>query len=280
MSSTPRATPADNAFARRLGATLATLALLGLWASCGAAPAGQGTLRADAPAAAKAAAEPDITFAEEEEEAAPGAKAPNPFGRTEEVVARTDGVPGYVEVSTGLKVPGRIYTTRAKRLKIYNLERKMYEYVPVAACKRIEAVVKIHNVERKMDEYVPVAASNRFQAVEEWERLEREWRFKEAGNTEKVYTGRSYPLRMLTWRLTLLNDHEIVGHILGQPLYAERNRKAERFILHQRDKGEMGATLESLVYVRRVEFGADAYNKAVEELKAKAEAAAGQTPKP
>lgn len=280
MSSTPRAVPGGHALAGRLGAILGMFALVGLWVPCGGAPAGQGGARPEKAPAAKAAAEPDITFADEEEEKEPEAKAPNPFGRTEEVVARADGVPGYVEVSTGLKVPGRIYTTRAKRLKIYNLERKMYEYVPVAACKRIEAVVKFHNVERKMDEYVPVAASSGFQAVEAWERLEKEWRFKEAGNPEKVYTGRSYPLRMLTWRLTLLNDHQIVGHILGQPLYAEHNRKAERFILHQRDKGEMGATLESLVYVRRVEFGADAYNKAVEELKAKAEAAAGQTPKP
>ena len=255
MSSTPRAVPRAHALEGCLGAILGMFALLGVWVPCGGAPAGQGGAKLEKAPAAKAAAEPDITFADEEEEKEPEARAPNPFGRTEEVVARADGVPGYVEISTGLKVPGRIYTTRAKRLKIYNLERKMYEYVPVAACKRIEAVL-------------------------EWERLDKEWRFKEAGNTEKVYTGRSYPLRMLSWRLTLLNDHQIVGHILGQPLYAEHNRKAERFILHQRDKGEMGATLESLVYVRRVEFGAEAYDKAVEELKAKAEAAAGQTPKP
>ncbi|MBE3132053.1 MAG: hypothetical protein IMZ55_01150, partial [Acidobacteria bacterium] len=140
MSRTPKGAPAGNWPAARLAAAMAALALLGLWAPCGGAPAGQSGPKAEATPAAKAAAEPDITFAEEEEEPAPEAKAPNPFGRTEEVVTRTDGVPGYIEVSTGLKVPGRIYTTRAKRLKIYNLQRKMYEYVPVAACKRIEAV--------------------------------------------------------------------------------------------------------------------------------------------
>jgi hypothetical protein len=214
------------------------------------AQAGQGGAGAAAPkTTAPKAAEPDITFVDEPESPPTDTPARNPFGDTASASSRTDAVPGCVELSTGLKVPGLVYTTRAKRLKIFNLERKVYEYVPVAACKKIEAVL-------------------------EWERLDKEWRFKEAGNTEKVYTGRSYPLRMLSWRLTLRNDHAIVGHILGQPLYAEHNGKAERFILHQRDKGAMGGKLEDLVYITRVDFGPEAYNRAVDELKAKAEAAA------
>jgi hypothetical protein len=72
------------------------------------------------------------------------------------------------------------------------------------------------------------------------------------------------------WTLTLRNGHQITGHILGQPLYVEEGGKPERFILHQRDKGEMGQRLADLVYVRRVEFGPEAYERAVEELKAKA----------
>jgi hypothetical protein len=36
----------------------------------------------------------------------------------------------------------------------------------------------------------------------------------------------------------------------------------------------MGGTLAALLYIKRVEFGPEAYNQAVEELKAKAEAAA------
>jgi hypothetical protein len=207
----------------------------------------------DLPAAAKA---PDIKFVEEDEQesAAPGTAAPkNPFGAEGAASGRRDAVPGYVELSTGLKVPGRIFTTRGKRLKVFNLKREAYEYVPVPALTKIEAIV-------------------------EWERLDKEWRFKEAGNPEKVYTGRAYPVRMLAWRLTLRNGHEITGHILGQPLYAEHKGKVERFILHKRNKGPMGGELKDLHYVKSVEFGADAYNLAVDELKAKAEPRDGRAP--
>jgi len=202
------------------------------------------------PPTAKPVGEPDITFAGQDEDA--GDSAPtNPFAAGEQAVYRKDAVPGCVELSDGTKRAGSIYTTRAKRLKIFNLKRKIYEFVPVPACKRIEDVV-------------------------EWERLERQWRFKEAGNLEKVYTGRAYPVRMHAWRLTLRNDHEIVGHILGQPLYAFHDGKAERFILHKRHKGPLGAQLEDLVHIRRVVLGPQAYNEALEALKAPGAKAPGQ----
>lgn len=197
--------------------------------------------------------EPDIQFAEPEGDTSAG-EAASPFSAARTGPTRPDAVPGYVELSNGLKAPGHVYTTRAKRLKIFNVDGEVYEYVPVPACQRIEAVV-------------------------EWARVDKQWRFKEAGSPEKVYTGESYPVRMLSWRLTLRNGHEIVGHILGQPLYLEHNRKRERFILHKRDKGPLGKTLEDLVYVRRVEFGPQAYNEAVDELAQKARQAAGEEKK-
>jgi hypothetical protein len=191
------------------------------------------------------AGEPDIQFVDPEEETE-GEEASSPFSAGQRAGARrADAVPGYVELSSGLKVPGHIYTTRAKRLKIYNLEREIYEYVPVPALSEIEAVV-------------------------EWARVDKQWRFKEAGSTEKVYTGKSYPVRMLAWRLRLRNGHEIVGHVLGQPLYVEHNERRERLILHKRQKGPLGDPLEDLVYVKGVVFGPKAYNQAVEELAEKA----------
>jgi len=197
------------------------------------------------------AAEPDIQFVEPEA-APPGGAAANPFaGGAEAGPTRRDAVPGYVELSGGLKVPGHIYTTRAKRLKIYNLRRKIYEYVPVPACRSIEAVV-------------------------EWARMQKQWRFKEAGSPEKVFTGKSYPVRRLAWRLRLRSGHVIVGHILGQPLYVQHNGKRERFILHKRHKGALGETLNDLVFVRRIKFGPKAYNEAVEELAQKAHQAADE----
>jgi len=201
-----------------------------------------------------AAGEPDIQFVEPEE-ARSADDGSSPFSApSRKGPRRADAVPGYAELSSGLKVPGYMYTTRAKRLKIYNLQRQIYEYVAVAAVKEIEGVV-------------------------EWARVDKQWRFKEAGNTEKVYTGKSYPVRMLKWRLVLRNEHEIVGHILGQPLYVEHKGTPERFILHKRQKGPLGDTLEDLVYVRRVVFGPQAFNQAVDELAGKAASpAAGQQP--
>ena len=192
----------------------------------------------------------DITFIDEDSAEGAGGTGPaNPFGGGAAGVERKDAVPGYIELSNGLKVPGKIYTTRAKSLKIYNLRRERYEYVPVPALKRIEATV-------------------------EWERMDKEWRFKEAGNPEKIYSGREYPVRKVAYTLTLRNDHQIYGHILGQPLYADHNGTVSRFILHDRDKGPMGQTLADLVYIQRVEFGPEAYGAAVEALKARAAAAA------
>jgi len=207
----------------------------------------------------------DITFVDDEPEAPgqnpappgqpgqPAAQKPerpatNPFG-TAGGFNRQDAVPGYLELSSGLKVPGYIFTTRAARLKIYNLDREIYEYVPVPALKSIDTEI-------------------------EWERMDKEWRFKEAGNPEKIYSGREYPVRKVCYTLTLLNDHKIRGHILGQPLYVAHNDKAERFLLHDRDKGAMGQTLADIPYIKHVELGPEAYNQAVDELKVKVEAAA------
>ncbi len=197
-------------------------------------------------AAPLAAGEPDIQFADPEEPA-PESPTTSPFGRAAGGPSRSDAVPGCVELSTGAKVPGYLYTTRGKRLKIFNLKREVYEYVPVPACQTIEAVV-------------------------EWQRMQKQWRFKEAGDPEKVYTGKAYPVRKMAWRLTLRNGHRITGHILGQPLYIEHGGKRRRFILHDRDKGPLGATLDDLVYVRRAAFGPRAYHEALDELEKKAEA--------
>lgn len=186
----------------------------------------------------------DITFIEDKsgEDVKAGA---SPFA--DGPLLRKEAVPGYVELSTGMKLPGKIYTTRDRLLKIFNLNRQVYDYVPVPALTEIEVVV-------------------------EWERVDKEWRFKEPGNPEKIYTGRSYPVRMLLWRLTLRNGHQITGHIAGQPIYVENGGQVDRFILHKRDKGLPGTDLKDLVYVHHVVFGEDAYNRAVAEVREKASA--------
>jgi len=249
--------PRRAAVARKRGVGLAAVVgMLACIAVFAAAAAGQGgpgptaaksdALAATGTSAAAGSAARDITFIDEDVQQ--GEAAPrNPFagqGGAGGAAGRKDAVAGCVELSSGEKLPGRIYTTRAHRLRIFNLKREIYEDVPVAAVQAIETIV-------------------------EWERVDKEWRFKEAGNPEKIFTGRSYPVRQLAWRLTLRGGHEIVGHILGQPLYVEDGGRERQLILHMRDKGPMGAELKDLVYIRRVDFGPEAYERGVAEVRAK-----------
>jgi hypothetical protein len=194
----------------------------------------------------------DILYLDEEE-AAEGEMPVNPFGGPgEAAIERKDAVPARVDLSDGTVLAGRVYTTRSKRLKVYNLADKIYEYVPVPALERIETEV-------------------------EWERMQREWRFKEAGSPEKVYSGRAYPARRLAYRLTLRGGHKIRGHILGQPLYIESGGEVRREVLHKRQKGEMGEGRQGLVYIRAVRLGRGAYEEArAEALAGEAEDATGQ----
>jgi hypothetical protein len=215
------------------GGPAAAAAQAGTAVSTGSAAATGSSSKASASASASGAvgspaATSGITFVEEDEE--PGPAAPkNPFAGSVGAAARKDAVPGCVELSSGEKVTGRITTTRARRLRIFNLQREIYEDVPLPAVLRIEAIV-------------------------EWERVDKEWRFKEAGNPEKIYSGRAYPVRQLAWRLTLRGGHEIVGHILGQPITVEAGGPPRQFILHMRDKGPPDTELKDLVYVRRIDF--------------------------
>lgn len=189
---------------------------------------------------------PAISF-EEPAEGGDTAVSVNPFGGGT-VRARKDAVPGYVELSTGLKVPGKIFTTRGKRIKIFDLKAKKYRQVPLPAVKSIVSEV-------------------------EWERMERKWYFANPGDPTKTYTGKKYPARKHVYAITLLNNKVIRGHIsFGALIYVQvsEKEKAKRFILHDRDKGKVGQTLKDLVYVKEVRLGKKAYEVAVEEAKKKA----------
>jgi len=211
----------------------------------------------EGPAAPKSrpAPKPRSTAAEEEPPAI------NPFGpvRTE----REDAIPGYLEMSDGKVYFGNIYMTRDKRLKLLDNQLERQREIPLRVVKQIECKVE-----------------------KEW--MEKEWRFKEAALDEKVYTGRSYPSRVYTHVVTLQDGRKIAGPLAEilyvQPIFdspdtATRDPsslQAERFMLHKRDKGDIGTDLKSLRYVKLVKLGADA----LEEGKRKAGKQAKQPAKP
>jgi hypothetical protein len=164
----------------------------------------------------------------------------DPFGPRPQ--GREDAIPGYVELSDGTVHPGRIYLTRETKLKIFDDAQKRFREVPLEVVQRIDCTV-----------------------VKEW--TEKEWRFKENANDEKVYTGRTYPAREYTHTITLQDGRTIRGP-LSAIVYVEpaAGGEGERHLLHKRDKGEPGTELKALLYVREIRLG----EKALEEGKKKA----------
>jgi hypothetical protein len=173
----------------------------------------------------------------------------NPFGPIKQ--ERDDAVPGYVELSDGSIYPGNIYMTRDKRLKIEDKQLERQREIPLRVVARIEC---------KVDK--------------EW--IEREWRFKELALDEKMYTGKKYPARVYSHTITLRDGRAISGPLAeilyvrpfadasGGPLDASQ-LEAKRFMLHKRDKGENGTDLKSLLYVKVVKLGKDAFEEGKEK---------------
>jgi hypothetical protein len=167
----------------------------------------------------------------------------DPFGQAPTV--REDAVPGYIELSNRAIRPGLIYLTRDMRLKVYDEQLQRQREAPLQAVKQIECNVK-----------------------REW--MEKEWRFKETTSDEKIYTGRSYPVREYVHTITLNDDRTITGP-LSAIVYVQPEQyappppgehpeplRATQYLLNKRDKGEVGQDLKSLVYVKRIKLGKEA----------------------
>ncbi len=174
----------------------------------------------------------------------------NPFGST--TAQREDAVPGYIELSDGSIHPGQIYLTRDKRLKIADEQLQRQREVPLSAVKQIDCTIK-----------------------KQW--LEKEWKFKELTKDEKMYTGRSYPVREYEHTITL-NDGRTISGGLSEIVYvqpidnnpvksgaARPEIKAEQFVLNKRNKGEIGEDLHSLVYVKSIKLGKEAYEEGMKK---------------
>ncbi len=168
----------------------------------------------------------------------------NPFGPRP--TAQANAYPGYVETSTGKIYPGLVYMTLDKRLKMFDDKLQRQREIPLRVVKQIECKVQ-----------------------KEW--MEKEWRFKELALDEKVYTGRTYPSREYLHTITLKDDRTISGplaEIIYVKPYLEKSAdpkayrpeaaKPQRFLLHKRDKGEIGEDLKSLEYVKVVKLGEEA----------------------
>jgi hypothetical protein len=165
----------------------------------------------------------------------------NPFRRPE--AARPEGVSGRVLLSDDRQLTGQVYLTRGARLKIYDAQTERQREVPLSEIQRIQAVV-----------------------AGEW--LEKEWRFRENANNEKVYTGRSYPVREYRHVLTLAGGQKLEG-TLSAVLYVQAEGAASptKLLLHKRHKGDPGNSLEALVYVREVVLEVEGHSAPVDSAR-------------
>jgi len=158
----------------------------------------------------------------------------NPFGP--KAAVREDAIPGYVELSDGTIYTGRIYLTRDTRLKIYDESLKRQRLVPLNRVTQIDCAVE-----------------------REW--MEKEWRFRENANNRKVYTGRKYPARIFVHSIRLQDGRKIRGPLSGIVYVQQAGASPRHFLLQKRQKGPMGTTLKSLVYLKTIHLGPEALKK-------------------
>jgi len=141
---------------------------------------------------------------------------------------RPDALPGVVELSNGQQLPGLLYTTRGRDWELYDTEDRTWHRIP------------------------PITVSSMTAVVDE-EEIELEWRWKAMGVDERVYTGNSYPMRRLSWKVKLIDGTTFHGAIKGQPIFIDlAGSVTGPLTLHEKQKGEFGDTLDDLVYVKQI----------------------------
>jgi len=162
----------------------------------------------------------------------------NPFDTTWK--PPRDARRGTIYFSNGKKVSGLIYSTRNKPFRIFDQKLK-----------------------KSVDVWIPDILTIKAEVEEEF--MEAEWRWVEAASDEKVFTGRYYPCRKYRTIITLRKKDkygrpiEFVGHISALIYLLEKDeKKPQKYELHIRQKGELDEKLEDLIYIRKIDFSADA----------------------
>jgi hypothetical protein len=139
-----------------------------------------------------------------------------------------DARTGTLTLSDGAKITGAMTTTPDQPVRIFDPAKGIYRDIPFDLIKSMEAQV-------------------------DWERDEKVWDFAENGSDIKVYSGKTYPARETSYLVTLINGQTITGAV-ACPLYVQLPAGQRLFVLHKRDKGDVGQTLTDLVYVKSVEL--------------------------
>jgi hypothetical protein len=134
---------------------------------------------------------------------------------------------GRIEFSDGHQVEGKISLTPGGALKIQSGPQ-----------------LRVLDLERVRE----------IRLAPEKEEMDRNWRFKEAGQTAKEFFGEPYPVRYLQTTVVLAGGESLTGHLYTTVLYVEGGETAQKVLLPAKQRGEEGQSLKSLVYPARVSF--------------------------
>jgi hypothetical protein len=135
---------------------------------------------------------------------------------------------GRVEFSDGNSVDGKISLTPGGELKI-----------------QAGSQIRVLDLDRVRE----------IRLAPEKEEMERNWRFKEAGQTAKEYSGEPYPVRYLQATVVLAGGESFTGHLYSTVLYVEGGETTQKVLLLAKQRGSEGQSLKSLVFPSRISFG-------------------------
>ena len=135
--------------------------------------------------------------------------------------------PGKIQFSNSEVVEGKISLSAGQQLRLH-----------VDAQIRILALDKVREI----------------RMLPEGDEMVRNWRFKEAGQTAKEYSGKPYPLRSLKTTITLADGERITGHLYTTVLYVESQEKARKVVLFAKQRGQEGETFDKVIYPAVISF--------------------------
>lgn len=154
----------------------------------------------------------------------------NPFGPRKRKAPRGARY-GTVFLSNGKSYEGQIYLTPGRRMRLFDEKNKRAVHFALKELRQID---------------VPCVKT----------RIEKEWRFKEGGKDEKIYTGKNYARKDLTIIVTPnRGPKQDLQIALGMPVYIiPKDGKRQRYILQPYMRGEAGVKPEDVVHIRRIVF--------------------------
>jgi len=145
---------------------------------------------------------------------------------------RDDARPGWVQLSDMTVLAGSVYTSLSKAIAIFDQDAKKYERVAWDEIATID---------------ISIAENT----------LEQDWRWKEGGSDQKIYTNLYYVWHKYRTTITKKDGTTITGDVAAPVWVAPQDEgKVRRVTLHKRNKGEKAkrGAIKEPVYPQRIVF--------------------------